>query len=209
MPQPINFLTKKIAVTNSHTECVDIIAEALSELFNKPHKPNEKDYGFQFKARRGFIYEPELVEINIINSSSKLQYSIVQFSFGLMPKGFGKKSATITRDLLEKGINEVMNLILPKLKLIGVEEQNICLSCGKVNFPMAGFCVECNKELREPMIELGIKEVKSIVDDVGIIEEEVMVKSVTAKKPAIPDIMDTITDIIDGKVDPENLKKKK
>ncbi|MHA1299519.1 MAG: hypothetical protein ACTSO9_08810 [Candidatus Helarchaeota archaeon] len=208
MPPPIKFLTKKFAVTNSALECAEIISKVISDLLNKPHKYVETKYGYQIKARKGLIYEPQLIEVNIIEKKGTLVYTVVQISFGITPKGFGKKSLKLTKELLENGLNEILDPILPDIKLIGIDEQNICLKCGKVNFPMAGFCVQCNAELQAPIKELEIREISSIVEDVGVLEEEEVLKKTVSEKTSIPRLMDTITDIIDGKIDPETLEEK-
>lgn len=209
MPPPINFITKKFAVTNQTLECADIIIKALSDLLNKPQKYEKTEFGFHIKARKGLIYDPQLIEIYIVEKTGSLNYTIIQTSFGITPKGFGEKSEKLTKQLLLKGIDEIIEQILPAVKLIGIDEQNICLECGKVNFPMAGFCVQCNEKLLSPIRELPIKEISSIVDDIGIIEEvNGEIKSEETQKQTIPDLMDTITGIINGKVDPTTFKEK-
>ncbi|MHA1380014.1 MAG: hypothetical protein ACTSRG_16710 [Candidatus Helarchaeota archaeon] len=210
MPSPIIFLSKRFAVTNPALETAEIISKMLSDFLNKPHKHKKTEFGFQIKARKGLIYDPQLIEINIIEKTGSLNYTIIQISFGITQKGFGDKSAEFTKELLQKGLDEILETILPKMKLIGIDEQNICLKCGKVNFPMAGFCVQCNAELQPPVRELPIKEIKSIVDNVGIIEEEKgELKTLKTEKKSIAGLMDTITGIIDGNVDPETLEEKK
>jgi hypothetical protein len=210
MPPPINFLTRKFAATNPALECAEKISRAISDFLKKSHAYKSTNYGYQIKARKGLIYDPELIEINIIPIKDNLEYTIIQVSFGITPKGFGEKLKKQTLELLTNSLDDIMEQILPEMKLIGIEEQNICLKCGKVNFPMAGFCVQCNAELESPIKELGIKELKSIVENVGILEDKGEQKP-SSKPPElsnIPDLMDTITGIIDGKVDPETLESK-
>ncbi len=205
MPQPLTYLTKKFAVTNSASKCAEIITQTLSVFLKKKLEYKKTENGFHIKARKGLIYDPELFEFNIFPKAGLKEFTVIEVSNGIIPRGFGSKAAKITEETLQKGLDEILEVITVDLNLIGIDEENICLKCGKVNFPMVGFCVECGAELESPIKDIALKEIPSIIDKVGIVTEE---DSLTDKQTNIPELMDTITNIIDGKIDPITLKEK-
>ncbi|MFX1451219.1 MAG: hypothetical protein ACFFCM_10280 [Promethearchaeota archaeon] len=206
MPQPLTYLTKKFAVTNSASECAEIITQALSDFLKKKVEYKKTEDGFHIKARKGLIFDPELFEFNIFPKAGLKEFTVIEVSNGIIPRGFGSKSAKLTEETLQKGIDEVLEVIIIDLNLIGIDQENICLKCGKVNFPMAGFCVKCGAELESTIKDVALKEVSSIVEKVGIVTKEE--ESIMDKEANIPKIMDRITDIIDGKIDPVTLEEK-
>ena len=181
------------------------IINILRDLKKKvEYKKTEK--GFHIKARKGLIYDPELFEFNIFPKAGLKDFTVIEITNGIIPRGFGKKAAKLTEETLQKGLDEILEVMTVDLNLIGIDRDNICLKCGKLNFPMIGFCVKCGAELESPIKDISLKEITSIVEDVGIVTKEE--ESLMNKEVNIPELMDTITNIIDGKIDPVTLKEK-
>lgn len=206
MPQPLTYLTKKVVVSNSASACADIIINALSNYLKKPQKYKLTEAGYQIKARKGLIFDPELIEVNVFEKKGLKEYTVIEVSNGIIPRGFGDKSAALTEEILQKSLDEILNLIVPNLNLIGISEENVCLKCGQTNFPLAKFCVKCYSELEAPIEDVALKEISSIVESVGILSKGE--ESPIAEDMKIPDILDRITDVIDGKIDPITFKEK-
>ena len=206
MPQPLTYLTKKFAVTNSASECGDIIVNILTNYLKKDPNYKETESGIQIKARKGLIYDPQLFEFNIFPKTGLKEFTVIEISSGMPPRGFGEKSVSLTKEILQKGIDEILDLIVPRLTLIGITEENICLKCGNTNFPGKKFCVKCGAELEAPIKDIALREIDSIIEDIGILSKEE--DSDKVNNLEIPDLLNRIGDIIDDKIDPITFEEK-
>ena len=206
MSQPLLYLTSKIMVINSISNSTDLIIDVLFELLKKLPDSKKIGKGYQIRARKGYIYDPQLIEVNIFPKKDLEQLTVIQVSCGMPFRGFGDKAIELTKNVLKNNIQEFLNLIIPNLTLIGIDQNNVCLNCGKINNSKVVTCEKCHSKLDHSIQDLGLKEISSLEEEVGIYAEEPSSK--IFKKEHVTNLMKQITPLVEGKAKPASLEDK-